>query len=187
MVGKKQNQLFANPTPSTHFYRWFCLIQFSSVTQSCPTLWDRMNHSTPGLPVHHQLPELAQTHVHWVSDAIQPSSPLSSPSLPAFNLSQHQGLFKWVSSLHQLAKILEFHTSWIWLLCFILYGLKIGNVLLWIIFYLLMCSILFPQSTSGLFIQCYLKPSSFHVSWPWAGVCNALWLSFPWLILRCMS
>ena len=146
-----------------------------------------MNHSTPGLPVHHQLPEIAQTHIHWVSDDIQPSSPLSSPSLPAFNLSQQQGLFKWVSSPHQVAKILEFHTSWIWLLCFILYGLKIGNVLLWIIFYLLICSILFPQSISGLFIQSYLKPSSFHVSWPWAGVCNALWLSFPWLILRCMS
>ena len=63
-----------------------------------------MDCSTPGLPVHHQLPELAQTHVHGVSDAIQPSHPLSSPSPPAFNLSQHQGLFKWVSSLQQLAK-----------------------------------------------------------------------------------
>ena len=69
---------------------------------------DPMNHSTPGLPVHHQLLESTQTHVHWVSDAIQPSHPLSSPSPPAFNLSQHQGLFKWVSSLHQVAKILEF-------------------------------------------------------------------------------
>ena len=64
--------------------------------------------STPGFPVHHQLPELAQTHVHWVSDAIQPSHPLSSPSPSAFNLSQHQGLFQWVSSLHQVAKVLEF-------------------------------------------------------------------------------
>ena len=66
-----------------------------------------MDCSTPGLPVHHQLPELAQTHVHWVGDAIQPSHPLSSPSAPTFNLSQHQGLFKWVSSLHQVAKVLE--------------------------------------------------------------------------------
>ena len=66
----------------------------SSVAQSCPTLCDTMNHSTPGLPVHHQLLELPQTHVHRVGDAIQPSHPLSSPSLPALNLSQHQGLFQ---------------------------------------------------------------------------------------------
>ena len=66
-----------------------------------------MNRSTPGLPVHHQHPESTQTHVHCVSDAIQPSHPLSSPSPPAFNLSQHQGLFKWVSSLHWVAKVLE--------------------------------------------------------------------------------
>ena len=62
----------------------------------------------PGLPVHHQLPEFTQTHVHQVGDAIQPSHPLSSPSLPAFNLSQHQGLFKQVGSSHQVAKVLEF-------------------------------------------------------------------------------
>ena len=80
----------------------------SSVAQSCPTLCDPMNRSTPGLPVHHQLPEFTQTHVHRVSDAIQPSHPLPSPSPSALNLSQHQGLFKWVSSLHQVAKILEF-------------------------------------------------------------------------------
>ena len=67
-----------------------------------------MNCSMPGLPVHHQLPEFTQTHVHWVGDAIQPSHPLSSPSPPAFNLSQHQGLFKWVGSSHQVAKVLEF-------------------------------------------------------------------------------
>ena len=67
----------------------------SSVAQSCPTLCDPMNHSTPGLPVHYQLPEFAQTHVHRLSDAIQPSHPLSSPSPPAFNLSHHQGLFQW--------------------------------------------------------------------------------------------
>ena len=68
--------------------------QFSSVAQSCPTLCDPMNCSTPGLPVHHQLPESTQTHVHRVGDAIQPSHPLSSPSPPALNLPQHQDLFK---------------------------------------------------------------------------------------------
>ena len=83
-------------------------IQVSSVAQLCPTLCDPMNRNTPGLPVHHQLPESTETHVHWISDAIQPSHPLLSPSPPAFNLSQHQGLFKWVSSSHQVAKVLEF-------------------------------------------------------------------------------
>ena len=70
------------------------LVQFSSVTQSCPTLCDPMNHSTPGTPVHHQLPKFTQTHVHRVSDAIQPSHPLSSPFPPASNPSQNQGLFQ---------------------------------------------------------------------------------------------
>ena len=69
-------------------------VQFSSVTQSCPTLYDPMDCSKPGLPVHHQLPESTQTHVHCVGDAIQPSHPLSSPSPPALNVSQHQDLFK---------------------------------------------------------------------------------------------
>ena len=90
----------------------------SLVAQSCLTLCDPMKCSTPGFPVDHQLLELAQTHVHWVSDAIQPSHPLSSPSPPAFNLSQHQGLFQWVSSLHQVAKILELelqHQSFQWI------------------------------------------------------------------------
>ena len=82
-------------------------IQFSWVAQSCPSLWNPMNHSTPGLPVHHQLPESTQTHVHRVGDAIQPSHPLSFPSPPALNLSKPQGLFKWVSSSHQVAKVLE--------------------------------------------------------------------------------
>ena len=82
--------------------------QFSSITQLCPTLSDPIDHSTPGLRVHHQLPKSTQTHLHWVSDVIQPSHLLSSPSPPALNLSQHQGLFKWVSSLHQVAKVLEF-------------------------------------------------------------------------------
>ena len=70
-----------------------------------------MNCSTPGLPVHHQLPELTQTHVYWVGDAIQPSHPLSFPSPPAFNLWVHQSLFKWLSSSHEVAKVLEFHFS----------------------------------------------------------------------------
>ena len=84
------------------------LIRFSSVAQSCPTLCDPMNHSTPGLPVHHQLPEFTETHVHWVSDAIQPSHPVSSPPPPAPNPSQHQSLFQRVNSSHEVAKVLEF-------------------------------------------------------------------------------
>ena len=83
-------------------------IQFSSVAQSCLTLCNPRNCSTPSLPVHHQLPESTQTHVHWVGDAIQPSHPLLSPSPPAPNLSQHQGLFRWVSSSHQVAKYWSF-------------------------------------------------------------------------------
>ena len=80
----------------------------SSVAQSCPTLCNPMNHSTPGLPVHYKLPEFTQTHVHQVGDAIQPSHPLSSLSPPAPNPSQHQGLFQWVNSSHEVAKVLEF-------------------------------------------------------------------------------
>ena len=82
--------------------------QFSSVAQSCPTLCDPLDCSTPGLPVYHQLPKFTQTHVHRIGDAIQPSHPLSSPSPPAFNLSQHHGLFQWVGSLHQVAEVLAF-------------------------------------------------------------------------------
>ena len=82
-------------------------VQFSSVAQLCLTLCNHMNCSTPGLPVHHRLPEFTQTHVHPVSDAIQPSHPLSSPSPLAPNLSQHQSLFQWVNSLHEVAKVLE--------------------------------------------------------------------------------
>ena len=94
------------------------LHKFSSVAQLCPTLCNPMDCSMPGFPVYHQLPELAQTHVHWVGDAIQPSHPLSSHSLPDFNLSQHQGLFHWASSSYQVAKILEFqlqHQSFQWI------------------------------------------------------------------------
>ena len=97
----------------SHFKRhckWYdCRYQFScSVVSDC----DPMDCSTPGFPVHHQLPEFTQTHVYWVGDGIQPSHPLSSPSLPTFNLSQHQGLFQWVSSLHQVAKVLEFQLQY---------------------------------------------------------------------------
>ena len=95
----------------------YTLVQFSSLAQSCLTLCDPMNRSTPGLPVHHQLLDSSQTHVHRVGDAIQTSHPLLSPSPPALNLSQHQGLFKWVSSSHQVVKVLEFqlqHQSFQW-------------------------------------------------------------------------
>ena len=90
----------------------------SSVTQLCLTLCNPMDCSTPGLPVHHQLPEFTQTHVHWVSDAIQPFHPLLFPSPPDFILSQNQGLFKWGSSPHQVTKVLEFqlqHQSFQWM------------------------------------------------------------------------
>ena len=87
---------------------WQNSVEFSSVAQSCPTLCDPMSYSTPGFLVHHQLLELNQTHVHQVGDAIPPFHPLSSPSPPTFNLSQHQGLFKWVSSLPHVAEVLEF-------------------------------------------------------------------------------
>ena len=82
------------------------LLVICSVNKSHPTLWDPMNCSAPGSPVLHYLLEFAQTHVHWVSDAIQPSHALL-PSSPALNLSQHQGLFQWVNSLHQVPKVLE--------------------------------------------------------------------------------
>jgi len=113
-----QNQTIKLPKKS-QFLKWTSikkilnkiLANFSSVSsaaQSCPTLCDPMDWSTPGFPVHHQLLELAQTHVHKVSDAIQRSHPLLSPSLPALNLSQNQGLYQWISSLHQVAQVLEF-------------------------------------------------------------------------------
>ena len=97
---------------------WLHSVQFCSVQSLlCLTLWDPTNHIMPGLPVHRQLPESTQTHVHRVGDAIQLSHPLSSPSPPALNLSQHQGLFKWVCFLHRVAKVLEFqlqHQSFQW-------------------------------------------------------------------------
>ena len=87
---------------------WCMLVQFSSVAQSCLNLCNPMNRSTPGLPVRHQLPEFTQTHIHRVSDAIQPSHPPLSPSPPAPNPSQHQSLFQWVNSSHEVPKVLEF-------------------------------------------------------------------------------
>ena len=86
-------------------------VQFSSVTQSCLTLCNPQNRSTLGLPIHHQLPEFTQTHVHQVGDAIQPSQPLSSLSPPAPNPFQHLGLFQWVNSLHEVAKYWDFSFS----------------------------------------------------------------------------
>ena len=97
----------------SHLSNWYSVenysrlkVQFSSVTQSCPALCDHMDCGTPGLSVHHQLPEFTQTHVHLVVDAIQQSHPLSSPSPPTFNLSRHQGLFQ--MSQHHVAEVLEF-------------------------------------------------------------------------------
>ena len=102
----------------TYIVKWLPQsVQFSSVTQLCLTLCDPMDCSMPGLPVYHQLLEFIQTYVCWVSDAIQPSHPLLSPSPSVFNLSQHQGVFRWVSSSHQVAKVLEFqlqHQSYQW-------------------------------------------------------------------------
>ena len=124
-VSKDSNRYFISIQMSTNHMKKYSIssvtikIQFGSVTKLCPTLCNPMNCSTPGLPVHHQLPESTQTHVHWVSNAIHPSHPLSSPSPPALNLSQHQGLFKWVNTSHQVAKVLEFqhqHQSFLWTL-----------------------------------------------------------------------
>ena len=106
-----------------HIYSIFIRVQglsvrFRSVAQSCPSPWDPMDYRMPGFPVHHQIPELSQTHVHLVSHAIQPSHPLSSPSPPALNLSWQKSLFQHGSSSHQVAKILEFqlqHQSFQWI------------------------------------------------------------------------
>ena len=110
--------IISSRTYMNSLYFVFYMLIISSVTLSCLTLCDPMDCNTPGLPVHQQLSEFTQTHVHWVGDAIQPSHPLLSPSPPAFSLSQHQGLFQWVSSLHQVAKVLELqlqHQSCQWI------------------------------------------------------------------------
>ena len=99
-------------------YPWVYQFSISSVTQSCSTLCNLINRSTPGLRVHHKLPESTQTHVHWVGDAIQTSHPLLSPSPPVPNPSQCQSLFQWVNSLHEVAKVLELllqHQSFQWI------------------------------------------------------------------------
>ena len=130
LASPSQPPVYPSPPPPTpgnlYFYKtysWYessiilFSVQFSSITQLCPTLCDPKDSSTPGLPVHHQLLEPTQTDVHRVGDAIQPSHPLSSPSPPAPNPSQHQSLFQWVSSSHEVAKVLEFqlqHQSFQW-------------------------------------------------------------------------
>ena len=91
---------------TANIFLWLCYSDLVT-EKSCLTLCNHMNCSTPGFPVLHYLPEFIQTHVHWVSDAIQPSHPLLPPSPPSLNLSQHQGLFQWISSSHQVAKVLE--------------------------------------------------------------------------------
>ena len=114
---QRSSSLTLFKTPNWFFFPSTQSLQFSSVTQSYSTLCDPMNRSRPGLPVQHQLPEFTQTHVHRVDDAIQPSHPLLSPSPPTPNPSQHQGLFQWVKSSHEVAKILEFqlqHQSFQW-------------------------------------------------------------------------
>ena len=111
-TGPRTSHLLSYPNTLSSMY------SVSSVAQLCPTLWDPMDCSMPGLPVHHQLPEFTQTHVHRVGDTIQASHPLSSTSSPAFTLSQHEGLFQWVSSSHQVAKVLELqlqHQSFQWI------------------------------------------------------------------------
>ena len=119
----KAQMMLLGPSPLASFPLLSCLHppldQFSLVAQSCPTLCDPMNRSTPGLLVHHQLPGFIQTHVHCVGDAVQSSYPLSSPSPPAFNLSQHQSLLKWVSASHEVSKVLVLqlqHQSFQWTL-----------------------------------------------------------------------
>ena len=119
LVGKEKERDGPCFHPGPPVLVWFWVeCKFSSVTQSCLTLCDPMDCSSPGFPVHHQLPELVQTHVHLVSGAIQSSHPLSPPSPPAFSLSQHEGLFQWVSSSHQVAKVLQLqlqHQSFQWI------------------------------------------------------------------------
>jgi len=125
-AGQLKSPMYHGTTWHVTIHQWLWLnlhwrkvsVQFSSVSHSCLTLCDSLDCSTPGLPVHHQLPEFTQTHVHSVGDAIQPSYPLTSTSPPTFNLSQHQGLFQWVSSSHQVAKVLDFqlqHQSFWWM------------------------------------------------------------------------
>ena len=141
-------------------------VQFSSVAQSCPTICDPMNRSTPGLPVHHQHPEFTQTHVHQVSNAIQPSHPRSSPSPPAPNPSQHQSLFQWVNSSHEVAKVL----SHIQILCDTMdyslpgssvHGVSQARMLEWV-------AISFSRGSSQLRDQAHISCISRRILCPWA-------------------
>ena len=135
------------------------LVHFSSVAQLCPTICDPVNNSTPALPVHHQLPESTQTHVHWVSDVIQPSHPLLFPYPPALNLSQHQGLFKWVSSLH---KGCSFFWYWIVWAAYIFW-----NLILCQLFHLLLISpilrVVFTLPIVSFAVQKLLSLIRFHL------------------------
>ena len=131
----------------------------SSVAQSFPTLCDPMNHSTPGLPVHHQLPEFIQTHVHQVGDAIQPSHPLSSPSPPAFNLSQHQGLFKWVGSSYQVSRVLELqlqHQFFQWVFRLISFRTDWFDLVIFLTISLVGSSVKLKDSTHPSLFQCFV-------------------------------
>ena len=157
-----------------------------------------MNCSTPGLPVHHQLPESTKTHVHWVCDVIQPSHPLSSPS-PALNLSQHQGLFKWVSSLHQVAKVLEFqlqHQSYqwqylhnYWLGLFLNFYYSKGNFIRFNICWLLSGNKKETKKNSSKscltlaipWTVAFQAPLSMEISW------QEYWSGFPFPSLGCMQ
>ena len=110
-IGMRVVRAFPGHGLWSHTVWYWCGSSCCSIAQSCPTLCDPMDCSTPGLPVLHHVSEFTQTHVHWVGDAIQPPHPLSSPSPPALNLSQHQGLFKWVRSSHQVAKLIGVSAS----------------------------------------------------------------------------
>ena len=110
IIHERSISLFGNTDSKGWNYSKY-KVQFSSVAQSCLTLCNPMSRSTPGLPVHHQLPEFTETHVHRFGDAIQPSHPLSSPSPPTPNPSQHQSLFQWVKSSHEVAKVVQFQLS----------------------------------------------------------------------------
>ena len=149
--------------------------QFCSVGQSCLTLRDPMDCSTPGLPVHHQLPEFTQTHVHWINDAIQPSHPLSSPSHPTFNLSQHQGLFKWVSSSYQF--FIPFH-NWIIFHCMdpshVFIHSSVAEHLGWFHFLAIMNIWLLEDLCTSAYVNI-----CFHFSW----VCNWEWNWF----VKCLT
>ena len=134
---------YVPPSSGLNFIYIIMRVQFSSVTQSCPTLCGPRDCSTPGFPVHHQLPEPTQTHVHWVGDAIQPSHPLLSPSL-AFNLSQHQSLFQWVCLLIRWPKYWSFSSS-----------ISPSNEYSGLIFWMDWLDLLVVQGTLKSFLQCH--------------------------------